>query len=286
MLNLINAELYKLKKSKTFKVCIIILIIFSAILASKFVQQAPHIEDFFEDNALSDFLYSLTSEENATTFNLIGVGTGWNALIMNTENAISYMITSIGLGTPLSLIFAIFIPIFITTEYSNGTIKNIITKGYKRRTIYFSKLIISCIVSILFLYVFLIASFINAYINYGLGDINTKMLSIIFIFFIYQSFTHICIAAVFTMFSMTFKNVIASLAGCLFILPLITSILQFSDMFTSFKLYNYWISYPSSIFNSLESVGVNLIRGGLIVFFYFIISTIIGVHIFKKCDIR
>lgn len=286
MLNLINAELYKLKKSKTFKICIVISIILSTILASKFIQKFSYPENFFQQNELGKFLYSLTSEKNATTFSLFGVGTGWNVLIMSTENAISYTVSSIGLGAPISFLFSIFISIFISTEFNNGTIKNIITKGYKRKTIYFSKLIVSCISSVLFLYIFLIFSFINGFINYGIGNINDKLLYTTFIFFIYQTFIHISISAVFTMFSMLFKNIIVSLCSCLFILPMFTSMFQFIDIFTSSNLYSYWISYQSSVFNTLEIVETDLIRGLSISSFYLIISTLIGIYFFKKCDIK
>ncbi len=67
----------------------------------------------------------------------------------------------------VSIVFAIFIGLYIGTEYSNGTLRNKLVTGHSRSAIYFSNLIV-CIAAVLILHVAYIATILaGGFIMFG-----------------------------------------------------------------------------------------------------------------------
>lgn len=67
----------------------------------------------------------------------------------------------------VSIVFAIFIGLYIGTEYSNGTLRNKLATGHSRSAIYFSNLIV-CIAAVLILHVAYIATILaGGFIMFG-----------------------------------------------------------------------------------------------------------------------
>lgn len=67
----------------------------------------------------------------------------------------------------VSIIFAIFIGLFIGTEYSNGTLRNKLAAGHTRSAVYFANLIV-CIAAVLMLHVvYFAATLVGGFIMFG-----------------------------------------------------------------------------------------------------------------------
>lgn len=288
MINLIESELYKLKKSKTFKICMFLSFIISVTLifismSSNILSSNILIQTIFEQDQLDKLIDNYI---NQYPFVSAIVGTGWNPTEMNTTDPIAYTINSIGFAAPISIIFAIFISIFITSDFSNGNIKNIISKGYSRFSIYISKLIVVFISSILILYIFLFTSFIISFIANGFKITNLSNLVTMLYFLVYQSIVHISIASIFTMFSVIFDNTIISTLANLFILPMFTTAFQFISIIFKINVYSFWIPACSTVFNSLNTTKYDIFKGVIISSIYLIVSTSVGIYMFKNKDIN
>ena len=75
--------------------------------------------------------------------------------------------TLFGQTVAVSIISAIFIGIFIGTEYSNGTMRNKLVIGHSRGTIYFANLAICIAAAILMHAVYIVTSLVGGFIMFG-----------------------------------------------------------------------------------------------------------------------
>lgn len=102
---MIKAELYKLKKSTPFWVCLLVCVFFAAIMPFALQQAVASGEAEVKDLSLS------------------------------AVETVGYC-----LGSPtLSLVAAVFVSIFVSGEFHHGTMKNYISKGFRREHIFLSK---------------------------------------------------------------------------------------------------------------------------------------------------
>lgn len=78
--------------------------------------------------------------------------------------------------TLMGIVIAIFISLFLGVENSDGTIRNKITIGHKRRNIYLSNFIINSIVSIFFYVIFLLTTIAIGIPLFGVGTIPISVI--------------------------------------------------------------------------------------------------------------
>ena len=118
MINLLHSELYKLRKSKSYKV--------AAILSVLFVL----------------FTYALFGIMQTMMDNGADART---AEVMQKLSGISIMDMMRQLYANCNaIIFAtIFICIFVINDYSHGAIKNLVGKGYRREEVYLAKFLVT-----------------------------------------------------------------------------------------------------------------------------------------------
>ena len=110
MINILKVDLYKMFKTKSFYVIGIILAVFSALNAYMYARMIL-------DEKIGTFPHFYISFFKVFTENISSV----------------------------AIYMTLFVVLFTVSEFSNGTIKNIATKGYLRESIYFSKLIVGAI---------------------------------------------------------------------------------------------------------------------------------------------
>ena len=115
MINILKVDLYKMFKAKSFYVIGIILAAFSALNAYAFAK------------------ISLDANEEL----LMLINSNFFVVFMQNVNSVVTYVT-------------LFVVLFMVSEFSNGTIKNIATKGYLRESIYFSKLIVGAVSTLIY----------------------------------------------------------------------------------------------------------------------------------------
>lgn len=149
MINGLTSELYKLLHSRIFWVSIIISMVFSIIITGLIYLE--------EKGLLMEQITVEVEEENRLE--------GFYMLI---ESVVAPNTFSIYVYAALLASF------FISSEYANGTIKNIVTTGYKRYTIYTAKFLVVWFATIVVSISMVVTFSIFATLFFELGDFPSK----------------------------------------------------------------------------------------------------------------
>ena len=139
MLNLIRADIYKLLKSTSFRVCGVL---FLLLMGSE------------------NFLYHLVEKMGG------GAGTQTTVISRIQGTDISYQI-----------LLAIVISLFIGSEYTCGTIKNLASKHYERNKIFASKWIVSVLLATVYFAASVVIVGITAMFYWKTGDMSGTVIS-------------------------------------------------------------------------------------------------------------
>ena len=178
MIRLLHANFYRLKKNKVFIGIIIITIIASFVM----------VFDTYQGNIANE-KYNMTKTPIDRTY-IIYI------------NIISFLI-------------AIFVSIFVGTDYSDGTIRNKIIVGHSRKNIYLSNLIISIVVGLVLEIIHLtIVTIIGIPL---IGKIQMNILDFLYII-LNMILLIIVFSSIFNFISMLCSNVTLSTVGSLLLI--------------------------------------------------------------------
>lgn len=178
MIRLLHANFYRLKKNKVFIGIIIITIIASFVM----------LFDTYQGNIANE-KYNMTKTPIDRTY-IIYI------------NIISFLI-------------AIFVSIFVGTDYSDGTIRNKIIVGHSRKNIYLSNLIISIVVGLVLEIIHLtIVTIIGIPL---IGKIQMNILDFLYII-LNMILLIIVFSSIFNFISMLCSNVTLSTVGSLLLI--------------------------------------------------------------------
>lgn len=150
MFNLFGAELYKWKKSKGFRVCLLAAAALVIIMWLSFM-----LADGIERGKIENGTMGVTvsgelpeSEEGTSLFDEMGI---MDMLQMFVGGGVS------------TLFIAVFVCIWVIGEYTGGAIKNTIGKGYSRCSIFFTKYLSTVVTSmVLNLLIIIIMTLVGA----------------------------------------------------------------------------------------------------------------------------
>lgn len=256
---LIKSDFYKILHTKYFYVC--------AVLAALM-------------SALEVYVYKLDLSEQygvyADLFNL------------NSSNAIT-----IGIGG-FYLFAIIAVSLFVSGDFSYGTIKNIVSSGVSRINIYFSKVIVSFVISVLYALISCIASFITGSIIWEVGEYTRDVYIDLLQSISFCLLAYLALVSFYIMIGFLIRRSGPTI-GVALVLPAITTIIVKSiddALVTWFKIENFSCAdylartYVSKVlkFSSLASQEIN--TGLIVCAAYIVLATIIGITIFKCRDIK
>ena len=128
MTALMKADGYKLRKSRSLKVCLLVAFVLGILMAVLYHIAWSMIGNNIETTRSMMMMFG--SDEKTINEML---------MIIPDENMWAYISTALA-DTNVLYIAAIVISIFVGSEYSMGTIKNSVSRGYSRSSIYVSKL--------------------------------------------------------------------------------------------------------------------------------------------------
>ncbi len=183
------------------------------------------------------------------------------------------------LNSEVSLFSVVFIVLFSCLDFTDGTTKNIIGRGYTRLQLLFSKYI----VSLLGMFIYYIFSFIIISCLFGINGIgyeNTMLYIII------NDITKI-IALVILYVTIAFiveKNGFTIII-CLLAPTIIQGLLILIDTKLGTNISNYWITNLSAEFLNNPTIS-NLTYSNISYIIYIIITLTIGINIIKKREIK
>ena len=250
MNKLIKFELRNLSRQKSFLICLIIsaALIIIGVLASNLLNQL--------------------ASENGETDILLGV----NAI----DSLIGYF-----KGGNISILMAIFVSIYFGSEVSDGTIKNIISKGYSRGRYFISKLIGVVVGTIVFLVSAIIINYLMCLIvGIDLGKIDLNALTQI-------GSLSLCIiseAIFFSFFAMLFSKTSASIIANICIPILLPLALALIDILIKSKISiaDFWIENTMGLVTNNTKIPFTLI----VAICYISVFTILGLMISKQKEIK
>lgn len=131
MLNLLKSDMYKIFKRMSFYVCLILSLISAGYTVWTFEDTVKNMYK----KQYGAYASMLGLDFDSMTAKDLGI-TAWSVFSQSVANAI--------------LLSAIFVTIFLTSEFGSGMCKNVILRGKGRISYYFSKMISSITVPIIY----------------------------------------------------------------------------------------------------------------------------------------
>ncbi|MCT8975266.1 ABC transporter permease [Clostridium sp. CX1] len=251
MLNLLRADFYKLRRSKSFFICLVMIAFFVAYVILDFSSSA-HMKERLSQS----------------TFH-------WIYMLFKERAFLPYFIP---------MFQAIFITMLITSEYSAGTIKDSVSLGFSRSKIYISKLITVSVGSILMMLVAIFFTVITSIFVFGIyGSFTTYDLLLLVRMFLIQSLLYTAYASIFLMIAFLIKNVGGTMSFSIFfslILGSLGSVVGNSYLGRILLLMNF---SPTAV---PQPQVVDIRIAIAVALFYLILCLGIGGFIFKKQDIK
>ena len=187
----------------------------------------------------------------------------------------------------------IVVSIFAASEFGFGTIKNIASRGFGRMNIYWSKLIVSCVIALVFQLVYSAAYTGTASILWGFGQVASDFWPHALAVIGLELLITLAFTALFVMVAMLIRQSGGAIAINMCI------IMQFIQMIVSLisagidKLFNtelvltdYLLSTNASSIAGPDVSGDMMIRELMFGIVYFVVFTAIGLWSFQKRDIK
>ena len=223
MKNLLQFEFYKLRKMKSFYVCLIvsILLVLLEMISSHILYQSQGITDI----PVNSFLVSFTSI------------------------------------SMLSMILGIFTALYSCEDYSSNTLKNIYSRGYNRKLVYMVKYIVVQLVALFYMFIILISIALIGMIIFGhMGSLPDHFYSSIFVNIVLLLAYNTIFYAISIFTKKSGTAIAANIVGPTFIslfLSIGDSLLHLED----FSLNYLWIDYYMEHLSTTTEIYKALLAG-------------------------
>lgn len=182
------------------------------------------------------------------------------------------------------VVFAAFAAVFICGDYGNGTIKNILTKGYSRSEVFFAKYIVCLVVCFIYAAIAYLTGFLCGTLMWRIGDSwSPKFLLLVLI----QLIAVAAFNAFFNFLAALFKRVGAVLALSIAIPIILPLILSIADLIINGKIAisDYWLSGAIGLAASPSASAGDMATSVICSFIYGVVFTIVGWILAKKREV-
>ena len=281
MLNVLKSDLYKLFRSRALYICLLAAVLFILIVP-------------FSLEALQNMMKTMSPEdmaiiEQTSESGVQGMNVGLSSTTLLSEEPLSgqWYLGNVYSGNTLLLVLVIFISIFVSAEFSHGTIKNIASKGVSRSKIYLSKLLTVMIVTAIFSLVLAAVGTLAASCMWGFGPVSGEVIWQCIRLVLMQTLLHIALVSFFMMICFIMKNSGAAISINICSMMFIPTIFALIDKLLK---KDAWISniWPATYINSLVTLTPEmslLIKALAIALIYIVVSSALGMFVFHKKDI-
>ena len=268
MHNIIKADFYKLIKSKAFWINTILCIVFAVLMVTALnagISRAKNFPDRVMDDAEMRQMAAMGE-------NISGVAALTQFLPMG-----------------FNMIFVgVFVAIFISSEFSNGTMKNTLSRGAERVKVFFSKFIVCSTAAIVMLLAFIATMLAAGSIAWGFDKAGTATFANMLGMISLQALIMLAYTALFTFISMTMRSSGGSIATNIICITMVSTLLGAISMLFggSIKLGDYWLESALSKLAVLSPPSGDILQGILIALGWGVASLAIGTTLFKKVDVK
>ncbi|GHU16086.1 hypothetical protein FACS1894163_04800 [Spirochaetia bacterium] len=256
-MNIIKSEFYKLGKSKLFYVCMLLCAVIPAIMAIA-IQ--------------------------------LGVQTrgpeGMSAIVDDISGA-TFLAETLGLAL-LPTVLAVFVSIFVSSEFHNGTMKNYVSKGFNRVQIYLSKLAVSGAAVLAIYAIHIAVALALGTALWGFDPSGGAAVSGVITMLLGEGLLLLAYTSVFVLVSMWLRSNGASVAVAICAASVLPTILMTIDFILEdvISLSSFWISGNVSALASITPESGAVLQGLIVGFCYLVGGTVLGSLLFKKQDIK
>ena len=279
MWNLLSGEFYKLRKSKIFYVCMILMVVVVFWLYAM-IMIAQKIERGEIENGQMGVVVS--TEQQPTDGNSMPETESIGILDM-------YQQIAMNLTTMIAVVFS---SIFVIGEFGNGAVKNLVGKGKKRSSIFLSKYIAVEAVTILLSLIGAVTTLLAGCIFFGTEEINGAFLQDYAIYTFYQTVLLMALSGVVASASEMIRGmgagvvtalcIAGGVAGLIFSgVDLVLELIHFPVNISDYWITNLMQACPMTGFDA--AFVSRLVIG--VVFWTVAAVGIGGVH-FSKADIK
>lgn len=293
MLKVIQAELYKLFKNRTFRVLVVVGILLSTLTI---VMCSPVFDNILNDSlgdmpqeqkdALMQQMTSMSDSDAIVTPGQLGIQL--QAKDMMNPTSIEVYHASFGSGI-MEILIGILVAALIAKEYSQGTIKNFLAYGKKREEFYLAKFVamivgIAIISAVMTILPTIVVTIMNGWgesfeFLQVLGMVKTFVVSVV---------ASSAVAAIAMVIATLVKSNGATIGitVAIFIgVPTFSGFLY--GIYPWFdKIYEVLPFYNSALATSIKAGNADLLRSLLIALVTIVISLFAGIRIFKAQDIK
>jgi len=267
MNRLLSFEFRRLLKSKAFLICIIV----GSVLSVLGVAIAKYTSDM-----LNSFGGGLGVELDGLT---------------NGYSGIKFLVQAGG-DSDTTIFFAIFITIFVCADFSEGTIKNILSRGFSREQVFVAKSLVMIVAGVIFGLINMLVSFLAGSIAFGIGTgFSLKLIGILLL--------QLLGLISYVMFDVLLAVLFTKAGGAMtlgIIIPMLTPILgQLGDLaicgifedleFGGDYVSRYFVSTNLSYISKLNPDGKTLAFASVIFCIYIIIFTLLGYLAIRKKEV-
>jgi ABC-2 type transport system permease protein len=295
MLRLINAEIYILFKSRTFKVLCVIAIMIALISVG--MTKLISSEDFLKNSLKGmapeqqeQFIKQLESSsgENAPLVQPGSLGVHTNSKDMFHPTGKEIFHGSFGAGI-IEILMAVLIGAMVASEYSLGTIKNILAYGKKREQYYISKLIAITLGLIVILGIIVTLTTVVSAFMFGWGEhFNIPQLLHILEVFGAAVIVGMALNSLLMLLATLVKSNGSTIGIGIVIFVLLPII--FSFLYGNYhwfdKIYEATTTYNWALATSIKSTNGDILKAVVTSLITLVIASTGGIMIFKKQDIR
>ncbi len=279
MLNLLGGEAYKLRKGKSLFVGILVAVAIVLLLYGSL-----YMIDKINQGELANGTGGITVYESGGSVQEDGKSDS-----MMEQIGIEGVLQQMFGGHFVGLILAVLVNMFVIREYHAGAIKNLVGKGYSRRIVFFSKLLSSIVLSVIFQIVVSAVSILIGIPFLGSKGLSLTIWKDVATYAGLQLMFGITITGFFVMIGEFTRNLAAGIAVSIGILLFSTTLTEVLDLMChkiDFKPSDYWILnlIPKCPLTEFETEF--LVRGVLVSVVWFFLAVMLGAVHFTKADIK
>jgi ABC-2 type transport system permease protein len=263
MLNIIKSDFYKMVKSKSFWICVLICVGF-AFLSVGVYQSVIN-------NALTDPNHS----EHANMIKMAPLVSGAWTLEFFVSMAFQF------------LIVGIFIATFLSPEFSHGTMKNALTRGVNRVKVFLSKFLVCSCVSVLMTLMYILALLFAGTVVWGFDPNGIFSLTGLINALALQSLLAISFAALYTFISFSIRSYGIAMATIIMSVIMGGKIMGAVGAIIGMEhLDSFWLEWGVSSMATYAPASSDITQSIIVALGWGIVSIIAGSALFKKFDVQ
>lgn len=182
---------------------------------------------------------------------------------------------------------AVFISLYIGADFRDGTLRNTVSKGFKRRDIYLSKLITVMAATLFLVVLAILSAVLFSGLCWGFGSLDSQTVSLLAYRLSLQTLLHLGLASFFVMTAVLIKQTGPTVAVNICLLIFVTAFLSVGSAFhaTGFNPLTIWIAEALSSLEFDTVSGLVVLQALALMVVYILLPTLAGIAVFKKRDI-